>query len=233
QVRDRIEPGLWSRVLQAHPFLAALDADEREQLLARAAWLLASKNLNGARGLDPDDFMRLSIGAQAALPILNLSPTLYEGWDEIIVYPEGFSIRRVHQDDAGVVHEYDEAAAGEAWDGGPVILSWADALPREGAFNVVIHELAHKLDLASGHAVACGPPGPVAAHLAAHSGNIAGPLHRGAGCHRVRDSRPYRPREPRRRPLVWPVAAGPVRGHGRSRVFCGQFGTFFCGPRAA
>lgn len=152
QVRDRIEPGLWSRVLQAHPFLAALDADEREQLLARAAWLLASKNLNGARGLEPDDFMRLSIGAQAALPILNLSPTLYEGWDEIIVYPEGFSIRRVHQDDAGVVHEYDEAAAGEAWDGGPVILSWADALPREGAFNVVIHEFAHKLDLASGQA---------------------------------------------------------------------------------
>lgn|SRR5690606_1817207 len=152
QVRARISPGLWRQVLDTHPFLAALDAAEAEQLLARAAWLLASKNLNGARGLEPTDFMRLSIAAQAALPILNLPPELYEGWDEIIVYPESFSIPRVRQDEAGVVHEYDEAAAGEAWDGGPVILSWADALPADGAFNVVIHEFAHKLDLLSGQA---------------------------------------------------------------------------------
>jgi len=151
-VQSRIAPELWTRVLQAHPFLAVLDETEREQLLARAAWLLASKNLNGARGLRLDDFMRLSIAAQAALPILNLAPALYEGWDEIIVYPEGFSIPRVQQDDVGVVHEYDEAAAGEAWEGGPVILSWADTLPGAGAFNVVIHEFAHKLDLSSGHA---------------------------------------------------------------------------------
>ncbi|HYG46003.1 MAG TPA: M90 family metallopeptidase [Bordetella sp.] len=152
QVQARIVPELWAQVLHAHPFLSVLDPAEREQLQARAAWLLASKNLNGARGLELSDFMRLSIAAQAALPILNLPPALYEGWDEIIVYPEGFSIPRVHQDDVGVVHEYDEAAAGEAWDGGPVILSWADALPSGTAFNVVIHEFAHKLDLRSGRA---------------------------------------------------------------------------------
>lgn len=163
RVQARIEPGLWARVLRTHPFLAALDAAEDGQLLARAAWLLASKNLNGARGLEPDDFIRLSIAAQAALPILNLPPALYEGWDEIIVYPEGFSIPRVRQDEAGVVHEYDEAAAGEAWEGGPVILSWADALPTGSAFNVVIHEFAHKLDLSSG--LADGMP-----DLGAHPG---------------------------------------------------------------
>ena len=152
RVQARIAPELWVQVLQAHPFLATLDTAEAAQLQARAAWLLASKNVNGARGLDLSDFMRLSVAAQAALPILNLSPSLYEGWDEIIVYPEGFSIPRVRQDDMGVVHEYDEAAAGEAWDGGPVILSWADALPNATAFNVVIHEFAHKLDLSSGEA---------------------------------------------------------------------------------
>ncbi|KDB59191.1 phosphoenolpyruvate:glucose-phosphotransferase regulator domain protein, partial [Bordetella bronchiseptica B18-5 (C3)] len=57
-------------------------------------WLLASKNINGAHGLEITDFMRLSVAAQAALPVLNLSPTLYEGWDEIIIYPAGFSIQR-------------------------------------------------------------------------------------------------------------------------------------------
>lgn len=152
QMQARIAPELWDDVLRAYPFLEVLDAAENERLRARAAWLLASKTMNGARGLVLSDFMRLSIAAQAALPILNLSPTLYEGWEEIIVYPEGFTIPRVHQDDAGVVHEYDEAAAGEAWEGGPVILSWADTLPGDTAFNVIIHEFAHKLDLSSGDA---------------------------------------------------------------------------------
>ncbi|MBB1241618.1 hypothetical protein EII47_29585, partial [Klebsiella pneumoniae] len=85
QMQARIAPELWRQVLDAHPFLAALDADESAQLLARSAWLLASKTINGAQGLEVTDFMRLSIAAQASLPILNLTPTLYEGWDEIIV----------------------------------------------------------------------------------------------------------------------------------------------------
>lgn len=152
QMQARISPELWGLVLQSYPFLATLGADEAAQLQARAAWLLASKTMNGARDLELTDFMRLSIAAQAALPILNLSPKLYEGWDEIIIYPYGFTIPRILQDDAGVVHEYDEDAAGEAWDGGPIILSWMDALPGDTAFNVIIHEFAHKLDLSSGSA---------------------------------------------------------------------------------
>lgn len=151
-VRDRIPPELWEQVLQGYPFLGALAAGESAQLHARAAWLLASKSLNGTQGLVLTDFMRLSIAAQAALPILNLRPELYEGWDEIIVYPGGFAIPRSHEDEDGVVHEYTEDAAGEAWDGGPVILSWEDALPGRDRFNVVIHEFAHKLDLQAGDA---------------------------------------------------------------------------------
>lgn len=152
RMQARIAPELWHDVLQAYPFLSTLSPDEGSLLQTRAAWLLASKTMNGARGQDLTDFMRLSIAAQAALPILNLSPTLYEGWEEIIIYPEGFTIPRVHQDDAGVIHEYNEDAAGEAWEGGPVILSWADTLPAGTAFNVIIHEFAHKLDLSSGTA---------------------------------------------------------------------------------
>ncbi|PJI51367.1 hypothetical protein CTI14_61725, partial [Methylobacterium radiotolerans] len=49
-------------------------------------------------------------------PILNLTPELYEGWDEIIVYPASFRIPRSRQDEDGVVHEYIEDAAGEAWE---------------------------------------------------------------------------------------------------------------------
>ena len=92
EMQARISPELWHQVLRAHPFLAALDDQEGAQLLARSAWLLASKSINGAQGLDVTDAMRLSIAAQASLPILNLTPSLYEGWNEIIVYPAGFRI---------------------------------------------------------------------------------------------------------------------------------------------
>jgi len=152
EMQARISPALWRQVLDAHPFLAALTAEEAAQLLARSAWLLASKNINGAQGLEVSDFMRLSIAAQASLPILNLAPELYEGWDEIIVYPASFRIPRSRQDDDGVVHEYLEDAAGEAWEGGPLVLSWEDTQFSDGGFNVVIHEFAHKLDLRSGYA---------------------------------------------------------------------------------
>lgn len=151
-VQARIDPALWEEVLRAYPFLAGLLPEDIEELRARAAWLLASKTMNGARGLQLTDFMRLSIAVQAAVPILKLPTGLYEGWDEIIVYPGGFAIPRRREDDIGVVHEYTEDAAGEAWDGGPVVLSWEDARIAEGGFNVVIHEFAHKLDLMGGDA---------------------------------------------------------------------------------
>ncbi len=50
EMQSRISPELWRQVLDAHPFLAALTPGEADQLLARSAWLLASKNINGARG---------------------------------------------------------------------------------------------------------------------------------------------------------------------------------------
>ncbi len=156
EMAARILPEQWDWVLQAHSFLHHLDPQEREDLRARTAWFLASKAINGAGGFEPDDRVRLSIAAQACLPILKLEPSRYEGWSEIIVYPGGFLIPRTDTDEDGVVHEYMQEAAGEAWDGGPVVLSWEDAAPDAALddvdFNVVIHEFAHKLDLAGGDA---------------------------------------------------------------------------------
>lgn len=161
-MQARITPELWAQTVSAHAFLQRLTETEREQLKVRAAWFLASKSMSGAGGLALTDGIRLSIAVQACLPILMLEPALYEGWSEVIVYPSGFLIPRSDVDDDGVVHEYVQEAAGEAWDGGPVILSWEDAAPRRPAdapegFNVVIHEFAHKLDLA--HGDADGVPG--------------------------------------------------------------------------
>lgn len=151
-VHERIPGALWADTLASYPFLAALDDDERAALKQRAAWLLALKTWNGAQGVVLDDAMQLAIAAQAALPVLHLPPDLYAGWEEIIVYPGGFLIEREHVDEAGIVHAYTESASGEAWDAGPLILSWEDALAQTGGYNVVIHEFAHKLDLSTGFA---------------------------------------------------------------------------------
>lgn len=158
----RISSSDWRQAIGRLPFLAGLSHDEEEALRARTAWLLASKTFSGAQGLLLTDAMMLSISIQAALPILQLDVRLYEGWTEIIVYPGGFLIPRTDMDESGVVHEYVMPASGEAWEGGPVILSWDDlAQMQEEGVNVVIHEFAHKLDLYAGDAD--GMP-----HLSAH-----------------------------------------------------------------
>jgi len=148
-----IDPALWANAVARHRFLVGLSTEDEEGLRRRVAWLLASKGFSGAHDMPVSDEMRLSIAIQAALPILNLDPAVYEGWTEIIVYPGGFLIPRTEVDESGVVHEYVEEAAGEAWEGGPVILSWEDCGPELNPdINVVIHEFAHKLDLYQGDA---------------------------------------------------------------------------------
>ncbi len=148
-----ISTEVWRTAVARHSFLAGLSSEEDEALRRRAAWLLASKTFSGARSLEVTDDIMLSVAIQAALPILKLDPVLYEGWTEIILYPGGFLIPRNTVDDSGVVHEYIQEASGEAWDGGPLILSWEDAAPGGSpGMNVVIHEFAHKLDIYAGEA---------------------------------------------------------------------------------
>jgi Mlc titration factor MtfA (ptsG expression regulator) len=76
----------------------------------------------------------------------------------IVIYPGEFKVRREHMDESGVVHEYDDALSGEAWPGGPVILSWQDVTLGEAGYNVVIHEFAHKLHMSRGDMDDFPPP---------------------------------------------------------------------------
>ena len=153
QILDGLSAEVWQVALGDLPFLSGLSPLENEALRQRTAWVLASKTFSGAQGLLMTDSIRLAIAVQAALPVMHLDTVVYEGWTEIIVYPSGFLIPRVEIDDAGVVHEYVQEASGEAWEGGPVVLSWEDSQPDpDSTVNVVIHEFAHKLDLHSGDA---------------------------------------------------------------------------------
>jgi Mlc titration factor MtfA (ptsG expression regulator) len=141
---------LWRKVESALPFLDFLPESDRSLLRALARGLLASKQFHGAHGLRLTDEMLLSIALQACLPILRAGLEAYRGWVGIIVYPGDFVIPRHEIDEFGVAHEYDDEVLGEAWEGGPVLVSWFDAHGAPDGVNVVIHEFAHKLDMENG-----------------------------------------------------------------------------------
>jgi len=151
-----IPPPLWNEVLAALPFLRRFDAQADGTLRELCSRLLATKVMSGAGGLELTGAIQVAIGAQACLPILRLGIDWYRGWSGIIVYPSEYVARRRIQDESGLVHEFEETASGEAWEGGPVIVSWypdgGSAAHDDPAFNVVIHEFAHKLDLLDGQA---------------------------------------------------------------------------------
>jgi Mlc titration factor MtfA (ptsG expression regulator) len=149
--KHAIDEALWRRVVRELPFLAALGADESRRLRELVLLLLAEKEFAGAHGLEVSDAMRLAIAAQACLLILELGLDWYDGWRGIVVYPGDFRVPRSEMDEDGVVHEWHEDIAGEAMPGGPVALSW-DAAAHDPEINVVIHEFAHKIDMANGDA---------------------------------------------------------------------------------
>lgn len=146
----RIAPELWERVEAELPFLAFLDAAARTRLRDLARAFIAEKQFHGARGFALHDDAIVSIALQACLPILNFGLEVYRGWVGVIVYPGDFVIPRRVTDEDGVVHEYDDEVLGEAWDDGPVLVSWPARDERPEGVNVVIHEFAHKLDMANG-----------------------------------------------------------------------------------
>lgn len=144
----------WAGCVARLNVLDGLGHDELARIRAWATLFLRAKAINGVRGLVVADEMRLCIATEACLPILNLDPDLYQGWHEVILYPDTFVVDHDEADAAGVIHQRRRPLAGESWQYGPVILSWADASPdsptRRRGSNVVIHELAHKLDMLNG-----------------------------------------------------------------------------------
>ncbi|TDN70305.1 M90 family metallopeptidase [Paraburkholderia sp. BL10I2N1] len=149
-----IPDALWQSTLDGLPFLAYLDAGNLARLRELASLFIAQKEFSTAHDLELTDAMTVSIAVQACLPVLNLGLDLYKGWVGVIVYPGEFVIRKTVEDEDGVVHEIEQDASGEAWEGGPVVLSWEDAQITDGteAYNVVIHEFAHKIDMLTGEA---------------------------------------------------------------------------------
>lgn len=152
--RHAIPHQLWSIHSKNLTLLQGLTAVEKAHLRELATLFLHEKNIVGAQGFLVTDSMRVTIACQACLPILSLGLSCLSGWIDIIVYPGAFLVSRDSIDSAGVLHHQEKILSGECWSRGPIILSWED-IERDqqqthSGSNVIIHEIAHKLDALNG-----------------------------------------------------------------------------------
>ena len=144
----------WTAALDALPILEPLDEGEAARLRGLASGFLAEKSIEPVHGQRLDRVDTAVIAALACLPILALGLEAYARWRSVVVYPAGFVAREREVDEAGVEHEWEEERSGESWFDGPVVLSLEDveASGRGEGYNVVVHEMAHKLDTLDGDA---------------------------------------------------------------------------------
>ncbi|HEX5048947.1 MAG TPA: M90 family metallopeptidase, partial [Gammaproteobacteria bacterium] len=158
--RQSIPDELWREALAASASLARLSPPEMERLRELALLFLHEKRFEPAVGYAIDEPMRVRIAALAALPILELGLDYYDGFAAVVVHPDEFMVRdREIVDEDGVVHTGDDVLSGESWEQGPVVLAWAEveASGRGEGYNVVAHELAHKIDMLNGEADGAPP----------------------------------------------------------------------------
>lgn len=152
--RRAIPDALWMLTLARYPFIARRSEADRQRLRELSTLFLADKEFAGMQGLEVDDGMAVAIAAQACLPILRLGLAQYAAFKGIVVHPDIVVARREVMDEDGVVHHYDEELAGEAMEGGPVMLTWRDVADAGDSaawgYNVVVHEFAHVLDMRDG-----------------------------------------------------------------------------------
>ncbi|MEX0734535.1 MAG: M90 family metallopeptidase [Steroidobacteraceae bacterium] len=126
------------------------------RLDALTAVFLGEKEFVGCRGLAITPAIRLVVAAQACLLVLGRDRPPYELVRSVLIYPSQFVVAEKWHDEDGVVTEEERVLSGQAWDVSRILLSWEDVENAGdddgGAYNVVIHEFAHYLDLEAGGA---------------------------------------------------------------------------------
>lgn len=153
-------PPAWLRILEAN--VAAyewLDGGERQRLRELVQVFIEEKHWEGCGGLELDDEMRVTIAGTGCLMLLGRDHDLFKQVESILVYPSTVVVPDAGRsvfDPGGRVVEEGKAVLGLAVRGGALVLAWDSVL--QGATdahdgrNVVIHELAHKIDFIDGSA---------------------------------------------------------------------------------
>lgn len=123
-----------------------LTDSQRQSLQNRTKIFVAEKHWEGCEGLVVTEEIKVTVAANACLMLLGVEDFYFDNVQTILIYPHVFSRRQDAGHSAGGV----EHRSGEAWQGGPIVLSWQDVLRggrnEDDGKNVTVHEFAHALD---------------------------------------------------------------------------------------
>ncbi len=148
----------WQQAL-AQPIFSLLTRDEQHALARLAQRFLRLKKITPLAGLRMSELQTARLALLFCLPVRELGLAWLDGFHEVLIYPEPFHVEDRWQDDSGLVHHAATLHAGQSWTQGPVVLNAVDledSFDLSG-FNLVIHEVAHKLD-ARGSGYTSGVP---------------------------------------------------------------------------
>lgn len=137
----------WQQAL-AQPIFSLLNADEQRALTQLAQRFLQQKKITPLQGLELNALQLARLALLFCLPVLKLGLEWLDGFHEVLIYPEPFNVDDRWEDDNGLVHQASAVHAGQSWTQGPVVLNALDIQDSFdlSGFNLVIHEVSHKLD---------------------------------------------------------------------------------------
>lgn len=133
-----------------------LDDDERDRLEDVVRILAADIDLEHAQGFATDDLHAPVVFGNAAMLLLGMDVDHLRDTRSVILHPTTVNLRGTRATNVrGVVTDGSGPLHGQAELHGPIVLSWQAALRgsrQPWVDNVVLHEFAHKLDMADGYA---------------------------------------------------------------------------------
>lgn len=152
-----LDEALWRETVADLPIMDAMEPEDLSRLRFLATAFLLEKEFFAPADCDFRDSDRLRIAIFACLPLLGLSLDWYSDWKSIYVLPDLFRSGSNGRDAQGYVEEDDEELSGQVFELGPVAFSLKDirAGGRGTGYNVVIHEMCHKLDGRDGAIQGC------------------------------------------------------------------------------
>ncbi len=159
--QGRIPFSIWKAVA-ATPLISRFNHTEQHRLRELASRLLAQKEFYGA-GMTLTPFQQAYIAATACIPVLALPDDLawYDNWHTLVVQPTPFRQQMSRPLSGPLAEQRAVTLAGLTGLQLPVIVDWQHARPHNlghHANEVVIHELAHKIDLQVDDAANGQPP---------------------------------------------------------------------------
>ena len=141
----------WREFLQREPVWQRSSETRRSRLEDLVRVFAAETGWEGVDGLEVTDEMRVRVAIGACTLLLGLDVNRYPNVSTVVLFPRTPVRRQRRQLGGGIVDEAVMHLGGETQPTGPVMLVWPSVRRRHPGRNVVLHEFAHKLDMADGY----------------------------------------------------------------------------------